>query len=301
MSSLLVLFQVHRYLFRITSLSLTNPTCQGPFASLILADYGASVLRIDRPHPNAHTSDPVPSTPDLLTRHKSSISLDLKSIDGIAFLKDLLKRVDVLIDPFRPGVIEAIGLAPKETLASNPRLIIARLSGFRRDGQYATMAGHDINYLAVSGVLSGLGPKNGPPHPPANILADFAGGGLMCAFGILMALIHRAQSGKGQVVENNMVDGSAYLASMMRYGLRNPLWNKPRGENLLDGGCPWYDVYECKGVGSAASFSETKLSVSQAIPKRGLALNPNSNNASSKRPGPNGKKYSTAVTPAVRL
>ena len=243
---------MHRYLFRITSLSLTNPTCQGPFASLILADYGASVLRIDRPHPNAHTSDPVPSTPDLLTRHKSSISLDLKSIDGIAFLKDLLKRVDVLIDPFRPGVIEAIGLAPKETLASNPRLIIARLSGFRRDGQYATMAGHDINYLAVSGVLSGLGPKNGPPHPPANILADFAGGGLMCAFGILMALLQRAQSGKGQVVENNMVDGSAYLASMMRYGLRNPLWNKPRGENLLDGGCPWYDVYECKGGGYMA-------------------------------------------------
>lgn len=227
-------------------------TCPGPFASLILADYGASVLRIDRPHPNAHTPDPPPSTPDLLTRHKSSIALDLKSIDAIALLKDLLNHVDVLVDPFRPGVIEALGLAPTETLASNPRLIIARLSGFRRDGEYATMAGHDINYLAVSGVLSQLGPKNGPPHPPANILADFAGGGLMCAFGILIALLQRTRSSQGQVVENNMVDGSAYLASMMRYGLRTPLWDKPRGENILDGGSPWYDVYECKGGGHMA-------------------------------------------------
>lgn len=224
----------------------------GPFASLILADYGASVLRIDRAHPNAHTSVRPPSTPDVLTRHKSSIALDLKSIDAVALLKDLLKHVDVLIDPFRPGVIEAIGLAPTEILASNPRLIVARLAGFRRDGEYATMAGHDINYLAVSGVLSQLGPKNGPPHPPANILADFAGGGLMCAFGILMALLQRTQSGKGQVMENNMVDGAAYLASSMRYLLGTPFWDKPRGENVLDGGSPWYNVYECKGGGYMA-------------------------------------------------
>lgn len=158
----------------------------------------------------------------------------------------------MLIDPFRPGVIEALGLAPAELLASNPRLITARLSGFRRDGEYAAMAGHDINYLAVSGVLSQLGPKHGSPYPPANILADFAGGGLMCAFGILMALLQRTQSGKGQVVENNMVDGSAYLASLMRYAVRTPLWDKPRGENILDGGYPLYDVYECKGGGHMA-------------------------------------------------
>lgn len=225
---------------------------QGPFATLILADYGASVLRVDRVHPDAHGSIPPPPTPDLLTRHKSSITLDLRSIDAVALLKDLLKHVDVLIDPFRPGVIESIGLAPTETLASNPKLIIARLSGFRRDGEYAVMAGHDINYLAVSGVLSQLGPRHGPPQPPANILADFAGGGMMCAFGILMALLERTQSGKGQVVENNMVDGSAYLGSLMRYGLKTPLWDRPRGENVLDGGCPWYNVYECKGGGHMA-------------------------------------------------
>lgn len=114
------------------------------------------------------------------------------------------------------------------------------------------MAGHDINYLAVSGVLSQLGRKDGLPYPPANILADFAGGGLMCAFGILLALVERSRSGKGQVVQNNMVDGSAYLASMLRYGLKSPLWNQPRGHNLLDGGCPWYDVYECKDGGYMA-------------------------------------------------
>lgn len=114
------------------------------------------------------------------------------------------------------------------------------------------MAGHDINYLAVSGILSQLGPKDKPPYPPANILADFAGGGLICALGIIAALLSRGQTGKGQVVEANMVDGSAYLGSFMRYGLKTPMWNAPRGENLLDGGCPWYQVYECKDGGYMA-------------------------------------------------
>ena len=114
------------------------------------------------------------------------------------------------------------------------------------------MAGHDINYLAVSGVLSQLGRKGDPPSPPANILADFAGGGLMCALGIIMALLERERDGRGQIVESNMVDGSAYLGTTMRLGIKTPLWNRPRGENLLDGGCPWYDVYECKGGGYMA-------------------------------------------------
>lgn len=114
------------------------------------------------------------------------------------------------------------------------------------------MAGHDINYLAVSGILSQLGPKDTPPYPPANILADFAGGGLICALGIMAALLSRGQTGKGQVVEANMVDGSAYLGSFMRFGLRTPIWNAPRGENLLDGGCPWYQVYECRDGGYMA-------------------------------------------------
>ena len=202
------------------------------------------MLRIDRPH---H-----PTPVDLLTRHKSCITLNLKLSGALNLLKDLLRHADVLIDPFQPGTLESLGLHPKELCSANPRLIIARLTGFRRDGKYANMAGHDINYLAVSGVLSHLGRQDGPPYPPANLLADFAGGGLMCAFGILLALFERSRSGRGQVVENNMVDGSAYLASMIRYATKTPFWDQPRGHNFLDGGCPWYDVYECKDGGYMA-------------------------------------------------
>ena len=158
----------------------------------------------------------------------------------------------MLIDPYRPGVLEGLGLNPESLLASNQRLVIARLTGFRRDGKYADMAGHDINYLAVSGILSQLGRSEERPYAPANIVADFAGGGLTCAFGVLLALLQRQKNGKGQVVESNMVDGSAYLGSMMRLNTKTPLWNRPRGENILDGACPFYDVYQCKDGGYMA-------------------------------------------------
>ncbi|KAL8846012.1 MAG: hypothetical protein Q9221_008861 [Calogaya cf. arnoldii] len=223
-----------------------------PFAGLLLADYGASVLRIDRPLPHPHDGRPVQPTADLLTRHKSSIAVDLKSTDGRALLEAILLEVDVLLDPFRPGVLESLSLSPQFLIERNPRLIVARLTGFRRDGPYADIAGHDINYLALSGVLSQLGRSDGPPYPPANILADFAGGGLTCVLGILLALFERTASGKGQVVENNMVDGVAYLGSMMRYARKTRFWDRPRGQNLLDGGCPWYDVYRCQDGGYMA-------------------------------------------------
>ena len=189
---------------------------------------------------------------DPLSRRKSSIALDLRSPNGLALLKSLLNQADILIDPFRPGVLESVGLDPKSLLGANPRLIVARLTGFRRDGPYAPMAGHDINYLAVSGLLSQLGRANAPPSFPANIIADFAGGGLTCAFGILAALFGRVHTGKGQVVEANMVDGSAYLGTFSRLLMKTPLGDRPRGENLLDGGCPWYEVYECKCGGYMA-------------------------------------------------
>ena len=218
---------------------------------MLLADYGACVLRIDRPLPNLHSSKALPNS-DLLTRHKSSIILNLKSPSAIALLRSLLRSVDVLIDPYRPGILEGLGLHPSVLLQENPRLIIARLTGFRRSGKYAQMAGHDINYLAVSGVLSQLGRAGQPPYPPANTLADFAGGGLMCALGILLALISRQQTGKGQIVQANMVDGSNYLGTFMRLARGTPIWDQLRGENVLDGGCPWYDVYECKNGGYMA-------------------------------------------------
>ncbi|KAK4335616.1 alpha-methylacyl-CoA racemase [Rhodotorula toruloides] len=221
-----------------------------PFAGLVLADYGADVVRVDRQGTSFNV--------DTLTRGKRSLAVSLKSPEGISLLRTLLGppsngkdwRADILIDPFRPGVLERLGLDPKDLLAKNPRLIIARLTGFRREGPYAKMAGHDINYLALSGVLPMLGRKGDKPYFPANLLADFAGGGMMAVLGILAALIERTKSGKGQIVEIDMVTGTRYSSifplTMARPSLGLPMWSEPRGKNILDGGAPWYDVYECK-------------------------------------------------------
>ncbi|KAI0898049.1 CoA-transferase family III [Annulohypoxylon nitens] len=213
----------------------------GPFAGLLLADAGANVLRIDR-----HTSGAQAVSGDLLTRRKSSIAVDLKSSHGINVIKELAKSADIIIDPFRPGVLEKLGIGPEVLRAINPRLIYGRMTGFRRDGRYASMAGHDINYLAVSGVLSRLGRSGDKPHPPTNILGDFAGGGATLFQGILLAVIARERTGEGQIVEANMVDGANYLATYTRLSLKTPIGDQPRGENLLDGGCPYYDTYETK-------------------------------------------------------
>ncbi|BGP41454.1 hypothetical protein JCM10450v2_005492 [Rhodotorula kratochvilovae] len=224
----------------------------GPFTGLILADYGADVVRVDR-HGDSFNVD-------TLTRGKRSIAVSLKSPDGISLIKTLLAppasansnewRADVLIDPFRPGVLERLGLDPKELLKANPRLIVARLTGFRREGPYSKMAGHDINYLGLTGVLPMLGRKGDKPYFPANLLTDFAGGGLMAVVGVLAALLERGTSGKGQVVEIDMVTGTRYASifplTVARPSTGLPTWNEPRGENWLDGGAPWYDVYETK-------------------------------------------------------
>jgi len=217
----------------------------GPYAGLLLADYGANVLRVDRAHPRAFTEKPPPPTADQLTRHKSSITVNTKTAQGIALVKSILLNVDIVIDPFRPGVLEKMGLGPEEVMLKiNPRLIIARMTGFRRDGKYKDMAGHDINYIAVSGVLSMLGRAGDKPYPPGNIVGDFGGGGAVCFMGILLALLQRERTGYGQVVEANMVDGSAHLATMPRFNLKTPMWSGPRGTNPLDGGAPYYDTYE---------------------------------------------------------
>ncbi|KAL7903547.1 CoA-transferase family III domain-containing protein [Trichoderma sp. SZMC 28014] len=216
----------------------------GPYAGLILADAGASVLRVDRPPSRSRGSKGEMTIPDVLARNKSSIVIDLKDPRGIALIKRLAKHIDVLIDPFRPGVLEKLGLGPDELLAINPRLVYGRMTGFRRDGKYADMAGHDINYLAASGVLALLGRSGEKPLAPWNILADFAGGGATLAQGVLLAIISRFSTGKGQVVEANMVDGSSHLASFPRMYLKTPLGDQPRGKNLLDGGRPFYDTYE---------------------------------------------------------
>ncbi|KAH7135020.1 CoA-transferase family III domain-containing protein [Dendryphion nanum] len=211
----------------------------GPFAGLLLADYGATVLRLDRA--------PATAPSDQLTRRKTSICVDLKSPSAIALVKKIILSVDIVIDPFRPGVLEKLGLSPENVLLKlNPRVIVARMTGFRRDGKYSQMAGHDINYIAVSGVLSLFGRKGEAPYPPGNLVGDFAGGGAMCFLGILLALLSREKTGLGQVVEANMVDGSAILATMPRLGLKTEVWKRERGTNMLDGGAPYYQTYETK-------------------------------------------------------
>ncbi|KAH9902792.1 CoA-transferase family III [Cubamyces lactineus] len=221
----------------------------GPMAGMVLADFGADVVRVDRP-PNAAP----PPTPDVLARGKRSIAIDPKTRSGHAIVRKLVERADVLIDPFRPGVMERLGLGPEvfldEKHGCNKQLIYARLVGFPRSGPHKDMAGHDLNYLALSGVLS-MFPGHQKPEFPLNILADFAGGGMLCAMGILLALMERNRSGKGQVVHADMVSGVRYLSSfpLLLSRLQTPTFGEQRGTGLLDGGAPFYNIYTCADGG----------------------------------------------------
>ncbi|XP_059689817.1 alpha-methylacyl-CoA racemase [Gavia stellata] len=208
-----------------------------PLCGMILADFGAQVVRVDRISRSAVTTD-------VQGRGKRSLALDLKRPPGAAVLRRLCCGADVLIEPFRHGVMEKLGLGPEVLLQENPRLIYARLTGFGQTGTYAKSAGHDINYLALTGVLSKLGRKGENPYAPINLLADFAGGGVMCAMGIVTALFERTKSGKGQIVDASMVEGVAYLSSFLWKSQNLGLWNRPRGENLLDSGAPFYETYK---------------------------------------------------------
>nr|WP_062334970.1 CaiB/BaiF CoA-transferase family protein [Herbidospora sakaeratensis] len=210
----------------------------GPFAGMMLADHGASVLRVDRVA--AVTDQP---RRDVMDRGKRTIGLDLKSPDGVAAFLDLARHADAVIEVFRPGVAERLGIGPADLHAVNERLVYGRLTGWGQDGPLAPRAGHDIDYLAISGVLSQLGRAGERPTPPINLLADFAGGGLMLAYGILLALLERERTGRGRVVDAAMVDGAAVLFSMFYSLTRSGFWG-PRGTNLLDGGAPMYDTYE---------------------------------------------------------
>ncbi|XP_012874110.1 PREDICTED: alpha-methylacyl-CoA racemase [Dipodomys ordii] len=208
----------------------------GPFCGMVLADFGAQVVRVDRPGSQGDVSR--------LGRGKRSLVLDLKQPRGAAVLRRLCAGADVLLEPFRHGVMENLHLGPDIMLQENPKLIYARLTGFGQSGSYSKSAGHDINYLALSGVLSKIGRSGENPYAPLNLLADFGGGGLMCALGIMMALFERTKSGKGQVIDANMVEGAAYLSSFLWKTEQMGLWTQPRGQNLLDGGAPFYTTYK---------------------------------------------------------
>ncbi|KAL1782862.1 alpha-methylacyl-CoA racemase [Sigmodon hispidus] len=207
----------------------------GPFCGMILADFGAEVVRVDRPGSMGDVS--------FLSRGKRSLALDLKRPTGAAVLRRMCARADVLLEPFRCGVMEKLQLGPETLLKDNSKLIYARLSGFGQSGSFSKVAGHDINYLALSGVLSKIGKSGENPYPPLNLLADFGGGGLMCTLGIMLALFERTRSGQGQVIDSNMVEGTAYLSSFLWKTQHTWLWEQPRGQNLLDGGAPFYTTY----------------------------------------------------------
>ena len=214
----------------------------GPFCGMMLADHGADVIRIDRAGSRGG-STPV-ATGDVLARGRRSIALDLKSEAGVGLARRLCANADGLIEGFRPGVMERLGLGPDTLLADNPRLVYGRMTGWGQTGPYAPFAGHDINYIALAGALAHFGRAGGKPTPPINMVGDFGGGGMMLAFGMVAALLHVARGGDGQVIDAAMTDGAAVLMGMI-HGLRNMgVWDEALGSNTLDTAAPFYDTYE---------------------------------------------------------
>ncbi len=212
----------------------------GPHAAMILADLGADVIRIDRPAGQPLTGGPT----DLLNRGRPSVALDLKHPEGVATVLALVETADVLLEGLRPGTTERLGLGPDDCLARNPRLVYGRMTGWGQDGPLAQTAGHDLGYVAITGALFGMGQDPARPHFPANLVGDFGGGSTYLVIGILAALLESRLSGEGQVVDAAIVDGTAHLNAMAAGFLATGLYREQRAANLLDGGVPFYDVYE---------------------------------------------------------
>lgn len=220
----------------------------GPFAAMLLADLGADVIRIDRPGPSP-LPVPMPTEADILRRGRPSVALDLKHPRGLATALDLVERADVLLEGYRPGVAERLGLGPDDCLARNPRLVYGRMTGWGQDGPLAQRAGHDIGYIAITGALAAIGRAGGPPQLPLNLVGDFGGGGMYLVVGVLAAVLEARTSGRGQVVDAAIVDGTAHLAAMVVGMVSGGVWRGERGTNFLDSGVPFYDVYEASDGG----------------------------------------------------
>lgn len=213
----------------------------GPHAAMLLADLGADVIRIERP---GGASSAGPRETDLLTRGRPSVALDLKHPDAVATVLDLVEHADVLLEGMRPGVAERLGLGPDDARARNPRLVYGRMTGWGQHGPLAQRAGHDVNYIGLSGSLHALGQDPSRPQFPSNLLGDFGGGSTYLVIGVLAALLEARTSGEGQVVDAAIVDGTAHLNAMLAGLVAGGMWREQRGTNLLDGGMPFYDVYE---------------------------------------------------------
>ncbi len=217
----------------------------GPFAGMLLADMGADVLLVDRAQ-ESELGLKRERWMDVMMRGKRSVTLDLKSERGREAALRLASRADILIEGFRPGVMERLGLGPEPALARNPRLVYGRMTGWGQDGPLASRAGHDINYIALAGVLSAFGRQGEAPVPPLNLVGDCGGGGMLLAFGVACALLEARRSGKGQVVDAAMVEGASLLGTMFAGLLAANRWREERGTNVLDTGAPWYEVYETR-------------------------------------------------------
>lgn len=216
-----------------------------PFCSMQLADMGAEILRIDR---TAESGLGIGSKTkfSILHRSRRSVAVDLKTAEGVEVVLKLIEQADALLEGFRPGVMERLGLSPEVCHARNPKLVYGRMTGWGQDGPVAHAAGHDINYISLSGVLDSIGTKESGPVPPLNLAGDFGGGSMFLAFGVMAALWEAQRSGKGQVVDVSMTEGSAYLLSAI-YGMQaSGYWSEERGTNILDTGSPFYNVYETK-------------------------------------------------------
>lgn len=214
----------------------------GPFAAMVLSDMGADVLRVERAQ--SVTGDFARENKEVLNRGRRSVGIDLKNPDGVETLLRLVEQADALVEGFRPGVTERLGIGPDACLARNPKLVYGRMTGWGQDGPYAQAAGHDIDYIGLAGALAHFGREGSKPTPPINLVGDFGGGGMLLAFGVVCAVLEARSSGHGQVVDAAMVDGSALLMTML-WGLRAMgAWDERMGVNVLDSGAPFYDTYE---------------------------------------------------------
>lgn len=238
----------------------------GPMCGVLLADLGAQVLRLDRVEPSGLGIER-PAQFDLLQRGKRQLKADLKKPEGVALALALAGHADALIEGFRPGTMERLGLGPEVCLARNPRLIYGRITGFGQTGTLAQAAGHDLNYIALAGALHAIGRAGQPPTPPLNLLGDYAGGAMLLAYGLVSALLAARVSGRGQVVDAAMIDGAAALMTPF-FGLHAAgLHDGPRGTNLLDSGAPFYDVYVCAD-GEYISLAPIEIKFREVLAQR---------------------------------
>jgi len=254
--------------FRIIEMAGIGPA---PFAATLLSDMGAEVIRVDRREAADLGLPGREPKFEVLHRGRRSLAVDVKAEAGRALVKRLVTKADGLIEGFRPGVMERLGLGPRELLEINPKLVFGRMTGFGQNGPLAQAAGHDINYIALAGVLHAIGRKGQAPVPPLNLIGDFGGGGMFLAFGVVCALLEAQKSGRGQVVDAAMVDGAAYLMGLMYGMFSQGTWSDERGANVLDTGAPWYEVYETSDGKWLAVGAIEKRFYEEFVERLGLA------------------------------